>query len=58
MADIDLYFYNQHQASASDPFSGMDASVNADADTTADARWGQCLMKRISSSLIPQSEFL
>ena len=39
IAHINLYLYNPHLASASYPFSSIDASVNADAD--ADARCGQ-----------------
>ena len=31
MAHIDLYLYNPHQASASYPFSSIDANVNDDA---------------------------
>ena len=38
MAHIDLYLYNPQQASASYPFSSIDANVN---DVNADARCGQ-----------------
>ena len=37
VAYINLYLHNPHQASASYPFSNIDASINADAD----ARCGQ-----------------
>ena len=57
MATINLYLYNPHQASASYPFSIIDASFNADADIGADAQCGQGLMKQMSSSLISQIEF-
>ena len=39
MAHINLYLCNPHQASASYPFSSINANVNADAD--ADAQCGQ-----------------
>ena len=41
MAHINLYLYSPHLASASHPFSSIDASVDADAD--ADARCGQSI---------------
>ena len=41
MAHIDLDLYNANQVPASYPFSGIDARVNADAESDADAVYGQ-----------------
>ena len=48
MAHINLYLCNPHQASASYPFSSIDASVNADPD--ADAQYGQDLTELVCIS--------
>ena len=43
--NLDLYrsMYNPYQASASNPFTSIDASINTDADTGAKVRCGQSL---------------
>ena len=49
MAHIDFYLFNPHQASASYPFSSIDASVDADADADPDTRGGQGLTLKHSA---------
>ena len=49
MAHINLYLHNAYQASASYPFSNIDPSVNAEADSDADTQCGQGLNLKIDT---------